>query len=138
MPFIWSNPQQLTESGFYDAYSGFSKTLRGWFVAYGIGAPVFFASQASFAKELVAANTAKPIIILFLIGVVLQILLSVAYKYCMWFLYRGEIDNNYKRYKIYKISDWLASQTWLEFLFDLASLGCFAYGTIHLLFATLK
>ena len=131
-------PHKPSESGFYESYAGFSKTLRGWLVAYGIGAPVLFASQTSFAKVLANAKIARPIIICFLIGVTLQIALSVVYKYCMFHLYLGEIDEKYKLYRIHRIADWFASQTWLELIIDVVTILLFSYATTWLLFAALK
>lgn len=34
------------ETGFYEAYAGFARNLRIWFVAYGIGGPVLFLTNS--------------------------------------------------------------------------------------------
>ena len=37
---------------YFDSYRALASTLRTWLVAYGIGAPVLFASQSAFAEIL--------------------------------------------------------------------------------------
>ena len=71
------------KKGYFDAYANFSKSLGDWLIAYGIGAPVFFASQSAFARVLNDTSRAVPIIIMFLVGVPFQITLALDFKYAM-------------------------------------------------------
>lgn len=46
-------------SRFYEHYSHFARTLRGWLVAYGIGLPILIASQESLTQKLIYTGKAK-------------------------------------------------------------------------------
>ena len=64
------------DSGFYESYAHFSRTLRAWLVAYGVGVPVLLVSQQFIAKAIIKAGTGGLITWLFLIGVAIQVLAS--------------------------------------------------------------
>jgi hypothetical protein len=72
------------EVGFYEAYAGFARTLRTWFVAYGIGGPVLFLTNDNAAKTFRGAPSAHLIAYSFLSGVLLQILAALLSKTAMW------------------------------------------------------
>lgn len=129
-------PQKPEEaSEYFNSYSRFSSSLRGWLVAYGIGAPVLFASQAAFARVLNDTKRATPIIVMFLIGVLIQIGMTLSYKYCMWCLYQGEIKNHYKNKYRCHCANYLSNQTWLEFILDISTVVLYTYGTVALILA---
>lgn len=37
-----SSRRKIDDSGFYEPYAYFSKTVRAWFIAFGVGVPVLF------------------------------------------------------------------------------------------------
>lgn len=122
------------DKGFFESYASFSRTLRSWLVAYGIGAPVLFASNEHLIIAVKESKNGLSIIIAFLIGLAIQILAALIYKYAMGYLYFGELDANLKDTKRYKISDWLSEAMWVEFIMDSISICCFIFGT----YTTLK
>lgn len=128
-----NNSKTPKETGFYEAYAGFAKTLRTWLVAYGIGAPVLFASQSAFATLLKEKQATVCIIGLFLIGVSLQLTAALMYKATMWYLYFGELSEAFQCTRRYKVSDWLSEQFWLELCFDIGSIVTFAWATVWVL-----
>ena len=117
------------DRGFYEPYAVFSRTLRTWLVAYGIGAPVLFATQPSIARILTKAEIAMPIIGLFLFGVIIQVFAALLYKYSMGYIYFGELDYNFQRTRRYKIAAYVSGAMWLEMLFDILSIGIFTIAT---------
>jgi hypothetical protein len=119
--------------GFTESYQILARTLRTWLVAYGIGAPVLFASQPSFSKVLEDPKKAEGMIYAFLGGVVIQIIATFIYKIAMWYLMLGCQKPAFKSSLRYRLSDWLSEQLWLEVLFDLASMGLFAWATARTL-----
>lgn len=127
------NKKTPKETGFYEAYAGFARTLRTWLAAYGIGAPVLFASQAAFATILKETQATVCIIGLFLIGVSLQLIAALLYKATMWYLYYGELYHEFQRTRRYKMSDCLSEQLWLEMCFDIGSVVTFAWATVWVL-----
>lgn len=80
------NPGPEEAPIYLDSYRNFSKTLRTWLVAYGIGAPVLFASQEEFSSLFVDKVSALRIICLYLIGVSSQILSALLSKISMWYI----------------------------------------------------
>lgn len=120
-----------TESGFSSSYVEFAKTLRTWFVAYGIGAPVLVLNQDSLRSALTSSGQARAIAWCFLAGVGLQIFAAFTYKVAMWYLYMGELDPKFCDTVRYKVSERISLALWLEVLFDLGTMGLFAWATIH-------
>ena len=73
--------------GYFKVYEEHMKTVRAWFVAYGIGGPVLFITQKEFATILVGSGSAKLVAVLFLLGVFLQVFVAVLNKWVNWGLY---------------------------------------------------
>ena len=114
-----------TESGYYEPYSDFHKNVRLWFLAYGIGAPVFLVQFPGALDTLRALGLLRVITVLFLAGVVIQILAALIYKTAMWYLYMRELGYLAKTTKRVKVSEWLSIAYWLEFSFDVLTLVLF-------------
>src|SRR5688500_2717515 len=76
--------------GYFKVYEEYSKTLRTWFVAYGIAAPAFLLSSDSLRTAITNAGVARSIGALFLVGVGLQVVLAAINKAAMWLLYYYE------------------------------------------------
>ncbi len=122
-------PKRARDKGFYEPYAGFSRTLRAWLVAFGIGAPVLFVTQANTAAKLARSGDADCIVALFLSGVVIQVFAALLYKTTMWYLYFGEIHGEFQEKRRFTASDWLSDQYWLEFLFDASTILLFVVAT---------
>lgn len=118
------------ESGFYEAFSGFSRALRTWFIAYGVGAPVIIVSSESVKAALSEIGDIKFISYLFMLGVIIQIIGAITYKTAMWYLYVGEFGEEYRDSWIYKVSDWLSESYWVEFVLDMVTLILFCGATL--------
>jgi len=125
--------KQDSGSGYFDGYVSFSGVLRSWLIAYGIGAPVLFITQADVTRKLADSGQALTVALLFLSGVFLQVIVALLYKGAMWYLYVGEVEPVKKKTKRYAISDWLSEAYWLELLFDLASIVFFLIATVRVL-----
>lgn len=128
-----TSPPEQKKSEFYEPYAAFARTLRAWLVAYGIGAPVLFSSQDAFSRVLKDAEATAPIMVLFFVGVSLQVFDALSHKYCMFYLYCGEDSESFKQTLRYRLSDIYSEQTWIEILIDFATIGCFALATYRLL-----
>jgi hypothetical protein len=122
-------PPAAKEFAFYQPYAEFAKTLRTWFVAYGIGAPVLMLTNKDLWAALQRSGSARSIAEFFLAGAFLQIFQALLYKHAMWTLYSAEITPTEKNDRTYKMADWLSSATWIEVVFDSASLVLFGVGT---------
>jgi hypothetical protein len=97
-----------------NSYRTYEKTLRTWFVAYGIGAPILFLSNNSVWNKIAASKYSNCIATLFLVGVFLQIFIALLNKHSMWYCYRGEGDKDFQKTFSYKISFWLSDKYWID------------------------
>lgn len=130
---VESAHSSVSESGLYDAYGGFARTLRTWFIAYGVGAPVLFLSNDGAWKALQEAGCSREVTWRFLIGVSLQIVAAIIYKTAMWYLYVGELEILAKSTWRYRASEFLSEAFWLEAAFDLLTLFFFGSATVLVL-----
>jgi len=131
------NDPQL-EKQLLEAYSSHARNLRTWLVAYGIGAPVLFLSNESLWIAVSKAECATCIAVLFLTGVASQIFIAFVNKNAMWICYYGERTESFKSRVIYKISDWLSAQFWIDILCDIISMICFIIATYTVFVAIVR
>ena len=121
-----TTPEELQH---FQNYAEYSKTLRAWLVAYGIGGPVLFFTNKDLTQAISQSPEKRLIIALFMIGVTSQVLLAFINKWCAWHLYAGEYDRGYRDRRAYKIWAWVADHSVIDFVIDATSLSAFAYST---------
>lgn len=114
---------------YFGCYAEFAKTLRTWFIAYGIGAPILFLSNNTTWEIIRSSGNIRLITYGFLLGVLLQVIEAFLYKNAMWYLYRGEENPQIKNKMRYKASYNVSEYYWLEFLLDILTLICFVTAT---------
>ena len=119
-----------TELAFFANYSEYSKTLRAWLVAYGIGGPVLLLTNDSLSTALKISPYRSWIVDLFLVGVALQVVLAFVNKWCSWHMYVGEFDSSFQRQRSYKFWSWLNERSWIDLAIDGASLIAFSVSTL--------
>ena len=122
----------VQESGFFAPYAEFAKTLRTWFVAYGIGAPVVVLSNDKLRETLRLSGEARTVTSLFLMGVGVQVAAALIYKMCMWYLYLAELQPRLHETRRYRISVYVSEAFGIELFFDLVTLGAFGIATWRL------
>ena len=121
------------KDGHFDNYADYSRTLRAWLVAYGIGGPVLFLTNDKVADRVALSGHASQIIVAFLIGVGAQILLAMLNKWGAWHMYRGAGDPTYQRTNAYTFWDFINSQYWIDLGIDVISLLTFTFATWRVL-----
>ncbi len=119
--------------GFYEAYVGFARELRVWFLAYGIGGPAIFLSNDTAMTRLLSSGSGRVVAYAFLGGVGIQVALALLYKAAMWYLYMGELNPDAKNWKLYQAADRVSESYWLEVLGDVLTLVLFGGATLRLL-----
>lgn len=115
--------------GHWQNYSEYSKTLRSWLVAYGIGGPVLFLTNKEVSSRVADSGDAGTIVLFFLIGVGLQILGSVINKWAAWYMYRGADNPVFRSTTTYKRWECVNRQSWIDILVDVVSLLAFVVAT---------
>jgi len=120
------------EKGFYEPYADYSRTLRTWLVAYGIGGPAVMITHPDALAVISADGKAALIGWLFLSGVASQVLIAFFNKMAMWYVYYKEVDPAFDKTRRYKMADWFSEQFWPDIFCDLASLTSFGVSTVLL------
>lgn len=119
---------------FYAVYSDYSKILRAWFVAYGIGGPVLFLTQDKIADLLIRSGKSDFVVYSFLVGVALQVIIALVNKWVNWYLYFTHINlEKYEHKWTYKIIDWISERFWIDVIADLGSIVAFGLATVKAL-----
>lgn len=121
--------KQTDDDGHFANYAEYSKTLRSWLVAYGIGGPVLFLTNKDAPAKLASSPHLKTIVTLFVAGVALQIFLAFINKWAAWHLYKASIREDYEQTRLYKVWFWINEQSWIDFFVDLGALGAFSVAT---------
>ncbi len=117
------------EGAHFANYSEYSKTLRSWLVAYGIGGPVLFLTGKDAPEKISQSPDLLLIITLFVSGVALQILLAFINKWAAWQMYKGACIDQHQNTRTYRMWDWINRQSWIDFLIDFGVLVSFSVAT---------
>jgi hypothetical protein len=126
--------------GHFANYAEYSKTFRSWMVAYGVGGPVLLLLSKDAPTNISGSPHILAIVTLFILGVAMQILLSLVNKWAAWQMYRGAFAkyqhhhadpdcDNHDRSKTYGVWCWINKQSWIDFIFDVSSLVAFSIAT---------
>lgn len=124
-------PARPPESGFYEAYSGFAKTLRTWLIAFGVGAPIIFFQSPEAWAALGKNGAVRPFVYCFLIGIAIQVFCSLLFKTAMWYLYMSELGEIQEDAWQFTASQWVSTAYWLELFLDVATISLFTYATFR-------
>lgn len=120
------------DKGFFEPYAEYSRTLRTWLVAYGIGGPAVIITHPD-ALAVVSANGRAGLIgWLFLVGVAAQVLIAFLNKIAMWYVYFGEVESTFQKTRRHRAAEWFSEQFWPDILCDLLSLAAFGCSTVLL------
>jgi len=114
---------------FLGPYLEHTKTLRGWYVGYGIGAPVVFISQPSIWSKVSKVGFGKSVLLYFLIGTSIQVILALINKYTNRASYYTEMNPKYNDYKIFKWFAWYSERFEFDLAVDIFSLFFFGRAT---------
>ena len=120
---------------YFRVFEEYSKTVKGWFIAYGIGAPVLFLTQEKVSEKIIESGEAKLIVLLFLSGVVIQVFIALVNKWNNWYIYL-KYDNS-KEYNhqgmLVTFCCKLSRQVWIDILIDILSFCLFFFATAKVL-----
>jgi len=114
---------------FAEAYRHHAGTLRNWFVAYGIGAPVLFLSNEKLWAKFAQTGHAKQIGALFLLGVAAQVSLALVDKYADWLCFIVLTKPETHQGRFHRAAEWWVEANWPSIALDFASLILFALAT---------
>jgi hypothetical protein len=117
-------------------YSEYNKTLRSWFVAFGIAVPAVFVTSKDAKEFLLKSSDFHFIIIVFLVGVAGQIVISFLNKFISWSAYHRDDCTLMHGNDCHPAYKYLASHEnaiWIDVSFDILTIVCFAWAVVELL-----
>jgi hypothetical protein len=117
-------------------YSEYNKTLRSWLVAFGIAVPAVFVTSKDAKEFLLKSPDLQLIIIVFLFGVASQIAISFLNKFISWSAYHRDdckLIQGRDCHPAFKRIASLENEIWIDFIFDVATVGCFLWAIVKLL-----
>ena len=115
------------ENDHREAYRHHAATLRNWYVAFGVGAPVLFLSNEDLWQKFASSDKFVAISSIFFMGVAFQILLAFFDKYANWVRYYELVTKNNK--PSHKIAEWWMHNDFLSIFLDIGSLVLFGIAT---------
>ena len=118
-------------------YVEYNKSIRTWFVTFGIGAPALFLVNPGLLNGLKESAFGFFIATLFLVGCGVQVALAVLNKLISWHLYCGEQDETFRKSWRYRVAD-LSNTFLIDTIADLVSLSCFGSAIYLVLQINLK
>jgi hypothetical protein len=114
----------------YSNYSEYSKTLRAWLVAYGIGGPVLLNTNERLLFLFHTSPLKSWIVGCFLAGVFGQVLLGFLNKWCAYHMYLGTCKRGFKRTVRYRFWNYLNERNWIDLTIDGLSITSFVAATV--------
>jgi len=117
----------------FQAYFEYNRTLRTWFVAFGIGGPALFLINDKIGTRLAEAHLLRLVVILFLGGAAAQVLGAFLNKVANWYVYQATIDDKVKGGKRHRVAEWFVDQFWPDILLDVTAIAAFGYAAWLLL-----
>ncbi len=126
-------PDPRKETGFFEPYTLLAKTLRTWFIAYGIGMPVLLFGNAEVWKSLVRQHAVVGIILPFLAGVGLQVVTAIIFKAAMWYSYLSELGELGEESWQYRAANWITNRYWPDAAVELVTFALFVWTTVKVL-----
>lgn len=119
---------------YYKPYRDYAWRFRIWLVAFGVSAPIALLSNSTAYSAIKSSSAATAAVWMMFGGVLIQILLTWLYKWCMWILYMCEIGQIKMDDCRFRIAHDLSTSFAAEFILDLLTvLLFFAASTILLL-----
>jgi hypothetical protein len=114
----------------FSVYVEYSRTLRIWLVAYGIGGPVLFLTQTEISKKILESGHALIVVSLFFLGVFSQIFIALLNKYVNWYLYCYADPENRKYPRLYEWVKNVSQKIEIDIGCDLVSMLAFPIATV--------
>ncbi len=112
--------------GYYQNYAEYNRTLRAWFVVFGVGGPATLIVNKELSMQLAQAGALRYVVALFLVGAMAQIAIALINKTASWYCYAAELNPRRARDPVHRFWAWVNQQFILDVVMDLTSILAFA------------
>jgi hypothetical protein len=111
--------------GYYQNYAEYNRTLRAWFVVFGVGGPATLIVNKELSLQLAQAGALRYVVALFLIGAAAQVAIALVNKTASWYCYAAELNPKLLRDPVHRFWAWVNQQFILDVVMDLISVVTF-------------
>ena len=125
--------ESLDAKDYFEQYWRYCSSLRNWFVAYGIGGCILFLTDKAKVFQGLTSSKKTIIVILFLVGVIAQIVLAFFNKWIHWYIYWGKEEIEFRKTKRYKVANYLSSFFEIDVVVDMITFATFVVATVVLI-----
>jgi hypothetical protein len=80
----------------YQAYRDYASHLRSWFVGYGVGLAVYILGDDQLNQKLGGTSLLSWMLLMVVLGIAVQIYLSLMNKKINWYCYRDATDESFR------------------------------------------
>lgn len=105
----------------HDAYVEYNRTLRAWFVGFGVAAPVLIATQDKLFEAVAQSTFGRSIALCFFGGVLLQIINAIANKWMNWYRYELSRDKTVRPAFMKPLANWYRDAYLIHLFADVAT-----------------
>jgi hypothetical protein len=112
--------------GYYQNYAEYNRTLRAWFVVFGVGGPATLIVNQELSLQLARAGALRYVVGLFLVGAAAQVAIALVNKTASWYCYAAELHPRLVRAPAHRFWAWVNQQFILDVAMDLTSIATFA------------
>lgn len=123
-----SKTQKREQDGheYYQNYAEYNRTLRAWFVVFGVGGPATLIVNKDLSLQLAQAGALRYVVALFLVGAAAQVAIALINKTASWYCYAAELHPKLARTPAHRFWAWVNQQFILDVVMDLASVVTFS------------
>lgn len=129
MPKRLDHSHSVEAESLFKAYEEYAKTLRTWFVAYGIGGPVLLLTNEAVRGKVAASGLAHTLGAAFLSAVAAQVCLAFLNKTVLWANYFAELRPALAKTRRYRFAAWIGEQYWIDVVIDIGSMILFGWAS---------
>lgn len=138
-----TRPETEVRKEFFSSYVEYNKTLRTWFVTFGVGGPLLLLANPTLTKTLVETQALGSVVYAFLIGCAFQICIAMLNKIAGWYGYyysdydEHDTTTHDRPNRLINILVKLNDKFWIDILADILSIICFAFAVVRLVAAVI-
>ncbi len=110
---------------YYQNYAEYNRTLRAWFVVFGVGGPATLIVNKELTDRLAQTGALRYVVAMFLVGAAAQVLIALTNKIASWYCYSAEAHPELADKGSRRIWAWVNQQFILDVAMDLTSVIAF-------------
>ena len=108
-------------SRIHNTYLEYNRTLRAWYVGFGVGGPVLVLTQKHLWDVIAKSDVALPLTLWFVFGVAVQIFIAILNKWMNWLRYEERVKSTGRNVKFVRIAEFYREYFAFQLISDLGT-----------------